>query len=213
MMNLDLRDIPAVYINLAQETERNESIRLVLKDCGFKNIIRVDAKHTPSRPLAGCSISHYNALQEIDPPFIVFEDDCIAKEYNPIISIPDDTDALYLGISSWGRFNSHSGPFVQYDKVDDNLLRVYNMLGTHAILYLNDEYVSACKKVAYKQYEIEDYIDIGFTDLQKYYKVYSFDEPPFYQSSSNGTDGRLTDYPSQECFTYQKPYWLPSRVN
>ena len=109
--------------------------------------------------------------------------------------------------------NGHSGPFVQYDKVDDNLLRVYNMLGTHAILYLNDEYVSACKKVAHKQYEIEDYIDIGFTDLQKYYKVYSFDEPPFYQSSSNGTDGRLTDYPSQECFTYQKPYWLPSRVN
>ena len=212
-MNLDLRDIPAVYINLAQETERNESMKLVLNDCGFKNIIRIDAKYTPARPLAGCSISHYNALQEIDPPFIVFEDDCIAKEYNPIIRIPDDTDALYLGISSWGRFNSHSGPFVQYDKVDDNLLRVYNMLGTHAILYLNDEYVSACKKVAYKQYEIEDYIDIGFTDLQKYYKVYSFDEPPFYQSSSNGTDGRLTDYPSEECFTYQKPYWLPSRVN
>ena len=40
MMNLDLRDIPAVYINLAQDKERNESMKLVLNDCGFKNIIR-----------------------------------------------------------------------------------------------------------------------------------------------------------------------------
>ena len=38
-MNLDLRDIPAVYINLAQDKERNESMKLVLNDCGFKNII------------------------------------------------------------------------------------------------------------------------------------------------------------------------------
>ena len=71
-MNLDLRDIPAVYINLAQDKERNESMKLVLNDCGFKNIIRIDAKYTPNRPLAGCSISPYNALQEIDTTFIVF---------------------------------------------------------------------------------------------------------------------------------------------
>ena len=86
------------------------------------------------------------------------------------------------------------------------------MLGTHAILYLNNEYVSVSKKISYHQYEIEDYIDIGFTDIQKYYNVYCFDTPLFYQSSSNGTDGKLTAYPSQECFTYQKPYWLPSRI-
>ena len=54
--------------------------------------------------------------------------------------------------------------------------------------------------------------DIGFTDIQKYYNVYCFDTPLFYQSSSNGTDGKLSGYPSQECFTYQRPYWLPSRI-
>jgi len=40
-MNLDLRDIPAIYINLDKDVERNDSIQSVLKDCGFKNIIRV----------------------------------------------------------------------------------------------------------------------------------------------------------------------------
>ena len=108
--------------------------------------------------------------------------------------------------------NGHSGPFVQYENIDDNLLRVYNMLGTHAILYLDKEYVSVCKKVSYKQYQIEDYIDIGFTDVQKYYKVYSFDNPLFYQQSSNGTNKKLSSYPTQECFTFNKQYFLPARV-
>ena len=178
-MNLDLRDIPAVYINLAQDKERNESMKLVLNDCGFKNIIRIDAKYTPARPLAGCSISHYNALQEIDPPFIVFEDDCIAKEYNPIIRIPDDTDALYLGISSWGRFNSHSGPFVQYEAITGNLFRIYNMLSAHAILYMNKEYISLCSRISKHAYNIADHQDIGFAEIQRYFNVYAFDDPFF----------------------------------
>ena len=43
-MNLDLREIPAIYINLDKDVERNDSIHSVLKDCGFKNIIRISNK-------------------------------------------------------------------------------------------------------------------------------------------------------------------------
>ena len=96
--------------------------------------------------------SQYNALHEIDPPFIILEDDATPINFKPEIEIPDDADAFYLGISSWGRMNGHSGPFVQYQEdVDGELLRVYNMLGTHAILYLTPEFVSVCKKVALHQ--------------------------------------------------------------
>ena len=70
-MNLDLREIPAVYINLEKDVDRNESIKSVLTECGFKNIIRLNAECFPDRPLAGCSLSHYNALNEIEPPHIV----------------------------------------------------------------------------------------------------------------------------------------------
>ena len=38
----------------------------------------------------------------VDPPFIVFEDDCAIKNFQPEIEIPDDADAVYLGVSSWG---------------------------------------------------------------------------------------------------------------
>ena len=78
-MNLDLREIPAVYINLQQDVEKKNSIVDVLDECGFENIIRIDGEYTPDRPLAGCSYSHYKALNEVTPPFIIFEDDCKAK--------------------------------------------------------------------------------------------------------------------------------------
>ena len=215
-MNLDLRDIPVLYINMDKDVEKRERIENHIDLLGFKNKIRVPGVVHRDGPLAGCALAQYNALHEIDPPFIILEDDATPFDYDPIISIPDDTDALYLGISSWGRMNSHSGPFVQWEyyfkEVDINLLRVYNMLSTHAILYLNSEYISVCKKIAYHHQEINEHVDIGFTDVQKYYNVYAFNQPLFYQTSSNGTDQKLSSYPTQECLTYQKPYWLPSQI-
>tara|TARA_B100001996_G_C18485914_1_gene525667 strand:+ start:28 stop:666 length:639 start_codon:yes stop_codon:yes gene_type:complete len=211
-MNLDLREIPVLYINMDREVEKRNRIETYIDQLGFKNKIRIAGVVHPDGARAGCALAQHNALLEIDPPFIILEDDATPLNFNPIISIPDDSDAFYLGISSWGRMNSHSGPFVQYDTVDNNLLKVYNMLGTHAILYLSKEYISVCEKVAYYQHSINEHVDIGFTDVQKYYNVYSFDEPFFYQTSSNGTNQRLTTYPTVECVSYQPPYWLPSRV-
>ncbi len=215
-MNLDLREIPVVYINMDKDVDKRERIENHIDRLGFKTKIRVPGVVHEDGARAGCALAQYNALHEIDPPFIILEDDATPFDYNPIISIPDDTDALYLGISSWGRMNSHSGPFVQWDyyfkEVDINLLRVYNMLGTHAILYLNSEYISVCEKIAYHQHNINEHVDIGFTDVQKYYNVYAFDQPLFYQTSSNGTNQKLSSYPTQECLTYQRPFWLPTQI-
>jgi hypothetical protein len=212
-MNLDLRKVPAVYINLQRDTEKNEYMYNMLTELGFETIIRVEATEFPAdRHLAGCSFSHFNALNEVDVPFIVFEDDCKVNNFTPLIEIPNDADAVYLGISSWGRINSHSGPFVQYEKVDDNLLRVYNMLGAHSILYLSEEYSSLCSKIAAQAFHIADHQDIGFAEVQRYYNVYAFDNPMFYQTSSNGTDQKLTTYPSIEVFRPNKNYWKPTAL-
>ena len=212
-MNLDLREIPVVYINLDRDTEKRERIEKFLSDLEFKTTIRCPGVVHEGVPKSVCALAQYNALHEIDPPFIILEDDATPINFKPEIEIPDDADAFYLGISSWGRMNGHSGPFVQYQEdVDGELLRVYNMLGTHAILYLTPEFVSVCKKVALHQATINEHIDIGFTDVQKYYNVYTFDTPLFYQTSSNGTNQPLTSYPTEECLNYKMPFWLPSRI-
>mgnify|MGYP001480895879 FL=1 len=210
-MNLDLRKITALYINLLQDTGRNNDMKKLFKTCGFESHYRIDAEYTPNS-LAGCSLSHHNALNEVEPPFILFEDDCVIKNFKPIIEIPDDADAVYLGISSWGRMNSHSGPFVQYEDLGDGLLRIYNMLSAHAILYLNQEYVSLCSRISEQATSIADHQDIGFAEIQRYFNVYAFDDPMFYQSSSNGTDQPLTTYPTHELIQPNIPFWKPTSV-
>lgn len=209
-MNLDLRKIPTIYINLEKDKEKNQNISRLLIDLGFENVIRLDAFSFPEKPLSGCAFSWYNALQVVEPPFLILEDDCVVKSFTPEIEIPNNSDAVYLGISSWGRMNSHSGPFVQYDKVSDSLLRIYNMLSTHAILYLSSEYTSVCTKVAKHWADLGDHLDIGFAEIQRYYNVYAFDDPMFYQTSSNGTDQKLSSYPTIELFQPHKNYWKPT---
>ena len=209
-MNLDLREVPAVYINLESEKERDVKMQTMLSACGFEHVIRVDAQKFPERHLAGCSLSHHIALNEVDVPFIVFEDDCVDINFEPVIEVPDDSDAVYLGISSWGRMNSHSGPCVQYQDIGNGMVRVYNMLGAHAILYMNAEYASLCSRISYQGYEIADHQDIGFAEVQRYYNVYAFDKPMFCQTSSNGTDQPLSSYPTGEIFTPMKTFWKPT---
>ena len=208
-MNLDLKEIPAVYINLKKDVDKNESMKSMLNQCGFKNIIRVDAEYTPDNPLAGCSLSHYNALCEVDLPFIVFEDDCKVKTFRSSVEVPDDSEAIYLGISSWGRMNSHSGPFVQCENIGFGMVRIYNMLSAHSVLYLDEEYTSLCRRISYNSYETAQHQDIGFAEIQRYYNVYAFNEPLFYQTSSNGTDDKLTSYPTYEVLQPHLSYWKP----
>jgi hypothetical protein len=110
--------------------------------------------------------------------------------------------------------NGHSGPYVQYEKVNDDLYRVYNMLGGHSVLYLTEEYVKMCQRITYHAgYIIEDYQDIGFAEIQRWFNVYAFDNPFFFQTSGyHGTVNPLTSYPTEECFNYNKQYFLPERV-
>jgi len=194
-MKLNLLDVPVYYINLDGQDEKRKLTESLLKRLGFKYVERLPAiKHEAGR-IIGCARSHYEILKNKKPPFIILEDDCtLNREFKSEIELPDNADALYLGISHWGRYLNHSGPYVHYDKVSDNIVRVYNMLATHAIMYISQEYVDICKRVSYHYgYEVENHLDIGFAEVHKLYNVYSFDEPLFCQYDwSAVTTGKLS---------------------
>jgi hypothetical protein len=195
-MKIDLRKVPAVYMNLKQHTEKNEQMQSLLKECGFETIIRVEGPYQPDNPPAGCAGAHYVGVSEIDPPFVLFEDDCELHNFKPIIEVPDDADAVYLGTSQWARYWQFSGPFVHYEKVSDEVVRVYNMLGGHSILYLSNDYVRMCQRICYHASEIIGYNqDPGFAEVQKYFNIYSMNDPFFKQSGYNNavTTCKVTD--------------------
>ena len=195
-MKINLRKVPAVYMNLKQHTEKNEQMQNLLKQCGFGTIIRVEGSYNPDNPPSGCAGAHYNGLCEIDPPFVLFEDDCLLHNFKPIIEVPDDADGVYLGTSQWARYWQFSGPFVHYDIVDDNIVRVYNMLGGHSILYLTQDYVTMCQRISYHASEVIGYNqDPGFAEVQKYFNIYSVNDPLFKQGGYNEavTTCKVTD--------------------
>ena len=196
-MKVKLTDIPVYYVNLEGEDEKRKHTESILKNLGFKYVQRFDAIRHEAGRIVGCARSHYGILSmDIEPPFIILEDDCaLNKDFVNEIEIPDNADALYLGISHWGRYLNHSGPYVHCEKVNGEIVRVYNMLATHAILYLSQEYVDICKRISYHYgYEVEGHLDIGFAEIHKLYNVYSFDEPLFRQYEwSAVTTGKLTD--------------------
>ena len=195
-MKLNLTDIPVYYVNLEGEDVKRENTESMLKDLGFKYVHRFDAIRHEAGRIIGCARSHYEILKNEKPPFIILEDDCaLNKEFVSEIEVPDNADALYLGISHWGRYLNHSGPYVHCTKVDDNIVRVHNMLATHAIMYLSDSYTEMCKRVAYHfGYEVENHLDIGFAELHKFFNVYSFDEPLFRQYEwSAVTTGKISE--------------------
>jgi len=217
-MNLDLREIPFYYINLDDAVERRTRTENHLKALGIKSINRIPAvRH--SNGFAGCARTVSDFLHQItEGPFVLIEDDIEVKQWDPIIEVPDDADALYLGISGWGRMNGHSGPFVQWEQVDDNLLRVYNMLSGHAIVYLSGEWVEMARRCCHHAgYVIESYYDVQIAEVQRFFNVYALDDPYFYQTSSDGnqkvTYEKLSTQQSLECLSYIPKLFLPERIN
>lgn len=218
-MKIDLSEIQVYYINLPHHKDKNETISNMLNRLDFKNVQRLDGSLCPENPTAGCSRAHYHSIDPDKVPFILFEDDAFVLDDSwraNIIEVPDDADAVYLGASTWGRMNGHNGEYIQYDKVEGypDLLRVYNILATHAILYLSKDYASMIKRVAYHTgYVIGDYNDVGFAEVQRYFNVYAFDNPIFAQSSNIiGTNKSITSINHTECLTYNHLQFYPYKI-
>ena len=206
--SINLIDIPVHYINLKKDIEKNTQIVDNLNQLGFKNITRHEGiPH--EKPYVGCSRSHHMVLSKLKPPFILFEDDIVINNFSEIIKIPINADAVYLGNSSWGRKNSCSGPFLEYEKIDEQLYRIYNMLSAHAVLYLSQCYKAICEKISYNfGYVYMNYQDIGFAEIQKYYNVYCFNESIFFQSSNlPATNKKLVEYDIID--SQHKKFYLP----
>ena len=223
MRRYDLREIPLFYINLDDAKERDQKMKKILGDLEIKNFKRINAtRHSVGQ--AGTARSMLEAIETaINPivsplgiPFVVVEDDIEVKRWDPIIHVPENADAFYLGISGWGRMNGHSGPFVQWENVHPGMLQVYNMLGGHAIMYLRQRYIDLARRVClHAGYVIEDHPDIGFAEIQRWHNVYAFDDPYFYQTSSGGnqtvTYSPLSEQQSVECMV-QNQFFLPLKI-
>lgn len=188
------------------EIKRN-NIETSLSELGFKNINRIAAVEDKQNGRVGLSKSQLKALSQVPAPFIVLEDDADPKKFRAVIDVPEGADAVYLGTSQWGLFQGHTGFYLKYKKVDgmDNILRIYNMLSSHAILYLTDEYVSMCKRTT--KYCAEEYpmpMDVPFAMIQRFFNVYAINNPLFVQKDYDGKMSNAPQYTNNKLTSYKR---------
>jgi len=204
-MIIDITSLPVYYINLDEKTDRRNKMDRLLIDNGFTNIQRFSGKKAGRR--VGCSMSHADLLRKIikdnSYPCLVLEDDLAIYNFRKEIKVPDDADAMYLGFSRYGWNHNQEEPFpksLKITELNDQYHRVYNMLARHAIIHFNPIYDQACVDIMDKFIADPDTYKAGDVSIAKFhpqYKVYSLNEPIFYQDDT-GTRG-LTKKSLYDC--------------
>lgn len=186
-MKIDLKKVPAIYINMDKDVDRNDSMKNLINDFGFEKSFRSSGVYVPGDSLKGCATSHNDILLGIKSKTIILEDDCVLRNNQSVIEVPDDADAVYLGLSSWGYIKDVSKVdnyrFTQVDGYP-GVYKVNGMLATHAILYITKDYMKTCQRVAEYSANNSVHVDQGFARIQRYFNVYAIADPIFYQSSN-----------------------------
>lgn len=186
-MKINLLKVPVYYINLDKDTAKAEKLESLLYDIGFEQVERFAGTQIAT-PKVGCATSHQAILEKLKDhsgPFIILEDDASLAKLQKEIEVPEDADAVYLGNSRFGLYDNHGQLKVSAERVDDKLYRVYNMLGAHAILYLNNSYARFLANAISFNIDIKDNQDKVRASTMKYFNIYTLNTPFFYQEGKH----------------------------
>lgn len=201
-MRINLLDIRTYYINIKSETKKNKATKQLLDSLGFKHVQRCPGFLKKDK-VSGCSSAYENVLlsrYDKGDPFIVFEDDIQVTHFDHIIDIPDDADAIYLGVSKMGIVDGKDEEMLLVSSVKgyEHLYRIYNMLATHAVVYLNMDYAKSALEATQRCLENGIPHDVGVAENMKGWNVYAFDKPMFIQSPKfrHYTDTAISDLPN-----------------
>ena len=189
---IDLRDIPILVINGEDRPDRREFMQRQMESLELKFSFANSVKHA-SRVI-GCAEAHLNILNRPDlrTPFMILEDDCeFTDRLHYRYALPQEADALYLGVSGFGvapagTFGDAVWKGVRFTRYGPNYLRVLSMLSSHAKIYLNEEYRRAVKEKASIWCRREEHIDVILASLQLSHLVLTPNEPVCHQSETLG---------------------------
>lgn len=185
---IDLKVLPIVCSSCSKYRDRQERIQQSLKMIGREDVTVVEGPiETPYT--IGVAKGIKEAISLNSPPFLLLEDDSelLIGNYQSLVEVPNDCDALYLGTSWFGMLNGQT-TFKGIISCDytPNLLKVFNMLSFHAIVFNSQRYVDFFHE------ELDSFIKnpIGGCDdpiakKMKYYNVYAVKKPMFYQADNH----------------------------
>ena len=126
----------------------------------------------------------------------MLEDDCafLDERFHYTFDVSSKTDALYLGHSLFGlsdtrdKFGLRWGrpDNVQHSDAGEGYIRVFNMLGRHAILYLSQAFVGAAMDAGERALLNRDFPipgDVQYAEIQPDHTVLATRDPMCVQSA------------------------------
>ena len=187
-MRIDIRELNCRWINLDTATDNAERMNNLCDKLEIKNNKRFSARVLPApegtRPsekhYVGVAQSHIDCLLESrdNLPSLIFEDDVdVTEDFRPIIEVPDNTDAIYLGISHGdGRYRAND--------IGGGMARISEMLAAHAIIYLSKRYLDSVVGIANQCiHQWKRPFDCGTYMIQKDFNIIAPHKPFFYQKA------------------------------
>ena len=187
-MKIDLHNIYYYFLTcnnkIRKEHIKNEFKNFKLVEVNpIMNIDKIKSGATGfSRILDLACINQYR--NKPFQPFVIFEDDVKKFDDFPLeIEIPNDTDILYIGLSTWGMTDKEYGVnnSVCFKNIDDNIIRLYNMLSLHGIIVCSTRGLLTLQKCLFEDYFKNQPWDISITQIQPYLNIYALKKPLVFQ--------------------------------
>jgi len=116
-------------------------------------------------------------------PFAILEDDVSKyRDWPNTLAIPENADMIFIGLSRFGfkKDNSYIDS-VYYESIDDELIRIYNMLSNHGLLITSLQGTMMFQKAIYNALYTNIPHDVYLASFQHYYNVYALKVPLVYQ--------------------------------
>ncbi len=191
-MNLELKTAKWYVLTLPSNTDRQRHVRQVLEGLDVAFINGGVESHKHKSVSIGFSRILDAGLTRQDPtrpfqPFVLCEDDIsLLTDIPESLTIPSDTDLLYIGLSSYGMVNGEAKMETHYTNVDPNLVKLQNMLATHGIVVCSPRGAVCLQRVMCESYFTEICSDIYLAYLQPYINAYALKVPIVYQDMAHG---------------------------
>lgn len=124
-------------------------------------------------------------------PFVLLEDDI--KKYRDFpdkIIIPENSDILYIGLSSWGMTDANLGSngTICVSNVESypDIVKVYNMLSTHGFIICSMVGLLTLQKCLFEDFYRNRGYDMALAHIQPHINAYALRKPLVHQYAAIG---------------------------
>ena len=207
-MIINSQDLNIYYLTTGRAPERQAHLSKILKG---RKVTEVRPFELTDDPRSSGSLGHARLI-EVGlshqrrnmpfQPFLILEDDvAFNREMPAFFDIPDDSDFCYLGISQLGMIKGKFQQKIIASEIDEDLVRIYNMLSMHAILICSFRGAAMYQKCMSDGYHHHRMWDTYMAQIQPWVNAYAFKNPIFYQTEElggkqNATKFKLTEFGS-----------------